>query len=437
MKARFDRPKTARRLPSAEGFDVKSRLLRCLFVSLLAWECTAPAVSAEPAGETASPFRVSWEPAWDNARPAIARITDEVPASQVAADGTEIAPPFDPYQAAPYRSGGQYSYSTHADSSSGYYSAGRNSRGYGYSPLEIFPVYGGDPSLSGVRPVSDPDPKYGYLVFFNYEAFRGVPDGNWSNFGLDTGVNAAYSLGRFSDWTGIGAQAGASIGVFDWAGTDYRLQNQGSAETQGYFTYGLFRRPTENSRISAGVVQDWSINRNFSVFSQSPTLSQIRSQIGYATSASNDYGVWGTVHVINSTHNVPIFGPVTWQSVNQISGYWHHKWTECGADTWLSVGAPANTRLSGNGSLGDYLVTVAALSPLSDVVSLNASATYMHQSGGQGGAAAREDAWNFMVGVNIYPMRNARSRTVAGQRWMPLMPVANNGSFLVDASQNY
>ncbi|MEX0728727.1 MAG: hypothetical protein WD065_20810 [Planctomycetaceae bacterium] len=39
--------------------------------------------------------------------------------------------------------------------------------------------------------------------------------------------------------------------------------------------------------------------------------------------------------------------------------------------------------------------------------------------------------------ISIYPRRNSRSNTVAGERWMPLLPTANNGSFIVDASNNY
>jgi hypothetical protein len=62
--------------------------------------------------------------------------------------------------------------------------------------------------------------------------------------------------------------------------------------------------------------------------------------------------------------------------------------------------------------------------------------TYMHPSAGPGGAGSTEDEWSFVIGVAIYPGRNAVSKTVAGQCWMPLMPVAQNGYFMVDTNHH-
>lgn len=302
---------------------------------------------------------------------------------------------------------------------------------------DVFPLFSGDPSLNGLPPVSDERTDFGAYLFVDYDAFRGVPDGGWENNGLRTGFNFATRLGRLSDLTGLGLQIGASVGAYDWAGTDYRLQNQTRVQTQGFFTYGLYRRPTENSRTVVALVQDWSFNDTFSVFGENPTLSQLRGQLGFALNASNEFGMWGAVHVAGSTLQVPFFGPTTYQSVDHLSGYWHHKWHVYGPETWISAGVPSRSRLEGSGSLGDYLVSATAICPFSDAVGLFSSVTYMHQSASPGPAAASDDAWNFSVGISIYPRRNARTTTVAGERWMPLLPVANNGSFLVDISQHY
>jgi hypothetical protein len=137
----------------------------------------------------------------------------------------------------------------------------------------------------------------------------------------------------------------------------------------------------------SGVVQDWMFNRNFSVFAENPSLSQLRGQVGYATSACNEFGIGGTLRVFDDTRIVDSFGPITWRPINQVSTYWHHK--------------------------------------------------YMHQSASSGDVGAQEDAWNFTTGISFYPGHNARSTNVSGQRWMPLATVANNGSFLVDASNWY
>lgn len=50
---------------------------------------------------------------------------------------------------------------------------------------------------------------------------------------------------------------------------------------------------------------------------------------------------------------------------------------------------------------------------------------------------SREDAWDFVVGLAFYPRYNTRSQTIAGQPWMPAVPVANNGTFLVDTNRTF
>jgi hypothetical protein len=307
----------------------------------------------------------------------------------------------------------------------------------GLTVADVIPFFQFDDTLQGLNPVADPQPAWGYTVFVGYDAWRGVSDGGWENNGLHTGANFGTRLGDFSDWTGIGMQIGASIGVFDWAGTDYRLTKNNIAETQGFITYGFFRKPDEKSSWSAAIVHDWMLNSNFGVFAENPLLSQLRMQLGYATSASNEFGVWGALRTGTDSRNVTGYGSTTWRSVDQISAYWHHKWFRGGPDTSISAGIPEQNRLAGGGSLGDYLITLTANAPLSDAVTLYTTVTYMHQSASLGVGGADDEAWNFSIGISLYPRRNARSNTVAGQRWMPSLPVANNGSFLVDTSRNF
>jgi hypothetical protein len=285
--------------------------------------------------------------------------------------------------------------------------------------------------------VCDGSPTHGVAIFVGYDTWRSISDGNWQNNGIHTGLNYGTRLGRFSDLTGIGFQIGGSVGAYNWSGTDYRLSHQDEAQPQGFITYGLFRRANENSNWNAAVVQDWMLNSNYGLFAANPTLSQWRGQVGYATNAFNEFGLWGAWRAMGDTRDVPGFGPVSWRSVNQISAFWHYKWGPGGADTSIWVGIPEHHRLTGDGSLGDYLVGLLANVPLSDRFLLYALITYMHPSAAPGPAGANEDAWNFSTGISFYPARNARTNTVAGQCWMPFLPVANNGYFVVDASQTY
>jgi hypothetical protein len=61
----------------------------------------------------------------------------------------------------------------------------------------------------------------------------------------------------------------------------------------------------------------------------------------------------------------------------------------------------------------------------------------MHPSARPGDPGATEEAWNFTIGISFYPQSNARSETVAGNCWMPQLPVANNGTFLVDGNRQF
>jgi hypothetical protein len=305
-------------------------------------------------------------------------------------------------------------------------------------PLETVP-----PPASYVPSVTAPNlwaadcdecPLRGMAILVGYDSFRGVSDDSWQNNGIHTGLNYGTRLGWFSDLTGIGLQMGGTAGAYNWSGTDYRPDT--GAQTQGFVTYGLFRKATDRSHWSAAIVEDWMLNSNYGVFSENPTLSQWRGQIAYAISPRNEFGLWGTQRFLDDHRNVAGVGPTTWRAINQLNLFWHYKWTPGGADTWLWFGRPENDRLAGGGSLGDYVVGALANVPLTDQVGLYTMVQYMHPSARPGPSGSEEDEWNFSIGLAYYPMRNARSNTVAGQCWMPQMPVANNGYFLVDTNRH-
>jgi hypothetical protein len=278
-------------------------------------------------------------------------------------------------------------------------------------------------------------PKWGVLTFVGYDSFRGVSDGSWQNNGIHVGSNLGTWLGPVGEATGIGFQIGGSVGVYDWSGADYRPREI-AVETQGFITYGFFRKPNQGSKWSAAVVQDWMLNNNFGEYSANPSLSQLRAQLGYAFSASNEIGLWGTCRVLSDTHFVNGVGSTTWRPIDQLNLYWHHKWELAGADTSIWIGIPEQDRLGGGGSLGEYIAGASANIPLSRRLSLYTLVTYMHPSAGPGGAGSEEDEWNFTVGLAFYPGGNARSNSVAGQCWMPQLPVADNGYFMVDTNHH-
>jgi hypothetical protein len=290
-------------------------------------------------------------------------------------------------------------------------------------------------SVPSLRPDCDACPNYSIAVLVGYDAFRGVSDDSWENNGIHSGANLGTRLGPISEWTGIGFQVGGTAGAYDWSGTDYRPRPS-NAEMQGFLTYGLFRRPDENCAVTGAIVQDWMFNDNYGVFSQNPTLSQWRGQLGYALNWRHELGMWGTWHGRSDTRDVAGIGPTKWQAVNQLMAYWHYKFRPGGADTWIWLGAPDHSRLSGGGSLGSWIASAQAVVPLGDYVGLYTLVTYMSPSAAAGALASEDEMWNFSAGLAFYPRAQSRSSTVAGRGWMPLMPVANNGFFMVDTSNH-
>jgi hypothetical protein len=272
------------------------------------------------------------------------------------------------------------------------------------------------------------EPAHGIIGLVGYDAWKGISDMGWQNNGIHAGFNYGTRLGALSDATGIGFQIGGTMGVFNWSGSDYRPSSLDQAQPQGFLTYGFFRKASEDSPWIAAFAQDWMLNDNYGVFAQNPTLSQWRGQLGYALDDRNDVGVWGAARLISDTRNVPGVGTVSWRPMNQLNFYSHHTWA-FGADTWLWVGIPERGRFAGNGTLGDYMPGALANIPLNNRVGLYALVTYMHPSVRAGPRGFEEEAWNFTIGLSFYPRGNASSGS-----WLPQLPVANNGYFLVDTN---
>ena len=292
----------------------------------------------------------------------------------------------------------------------------------------------------------DECPDKGLVLFSGIDSWRGVGDrGNIfnrpsNNDGTSFGFNYGARLGGFSDATGIGLQVGGSYALYDWNGRPFNVGTLTTTQVQqqAFFTVGLFKKANEESSWSYGVVHDWMFNQAWGAFAVNPTLGQWRGQIAYATSTCNEFGVWGTLRDKGATNLDSLGNPVSTRAIDQANLFWHHKW-ELGADSWFWVGIPQSDRLNqiAGGSLGDFLVGGSVIAPLNDYVSLYGNMQYMHPSAGPGSIGSGDASWYVAFGLQYTVGGNACTRTVAGSCWMPLLPVANNGNFLVDAVRTF
>lgn len=290
-------------------------------------------------------------------------------------------------------------------------------------------------------------PRVAGYVYSGVDSFRGITNGSYSN---NNGVVNGFNLGgQLAPNRGIGWQAGLTYGVYNFSGRTSPGSQLNEATQQTFLTIGLFRRADANRRFSWGIVHDWMFSDNFGAFGNSPTLGQFRGQAAWALSAWNQVGLWATLEDRMATRSTGALGvPVAYQAIDQGNLFWDHQFGSFGATSRLYAGVPLNGRLqqspagfpvggAGN-TLGAFILGSNLNFPLSDRVATYVNVMYMKPSahaGVQGGAyAAAQEFWNVAAGLAYSPGGNLRSKTIAGRSWMPYLPVANNSSFLVDAS---
>jgi hypothetical protein len=285
-------------------------------------------------------------------------------------------------------------------------------------------------------------PCHGLVLFSGFDWWRGIGDRSSNatapsnNEGASFGFNYGTRLGQLSDWTGLGFQFGGSYGVYDWNGRPFNLGvlSTTAAQQQVFITTGFFKKANEESPWSYGVVHDWMFNQAWGAFAVNPSLGQWRGQVACAVDACNEFGVWATLRGKGDT-NLDNFGsPVFTRPIDQGNLFWHHKW-DTWADSWFWVGIPQENRLDqiAGGSLGNFLIGGSVIAPMNDYVSLYANMQYMHPSAAAGSIGSGEASWYVAFGLQYYIGGTARTPTVAGNCWLPYLPVANNGNFLVDA----
>jgi hypothetical protein len=199
----------------------------------------------------------------------------------------------------------------------------------------------------------------------------------------------------------------------------------------------LFRRATPEVPVAAAIVYDGMINKNYGEFAESPYLSQLRIQTGYAVNDVNEIGFWCALHLNSDTHQLFNSLPIEWRGINQYNLFWHHKYVETAADTWFWLGVPEHSRLNGQGSLGQLILGSSGSAPITDRLVLYGNAAYMMPSAHPSAAGSTEDAFYVGFGVAVYPRRNARQHNVRGNPTEPYLPVADNGSFFVDTSRSF
>ena len=176
-------------------------------------------------------------------------------------------------------------------------------------------------------------------------------------------------------------------------------------------------------RVSWGLVYDQFWAHQWGLFASELYVGQIRGIVGYATSEWNEFGVWGA---FRTTGDNSVFGiaPPPVRAMNQGNVYWRHNY-DFGGETMLYVG------FNDPADIGSWQFGCLGQAPLNDNLGLYGNFVFSQPSSATGAVGSNEHEWAFGAGLTYYFGGKSVSRTVSGHKGLPLLPVANNGSFLI------
>ena len=264
-----------------------------------------------------------------------------------------------------------------------------------------------------------------YKGFGDYVQPPGPAAGFMNSAGVVTGMNTSFAIGdlrpRF--------QIGGSYGIYDFKGRD--TASVSSSEQQTFITAGIYKRSDicNCDRISWGLVYDHFFGHQWGLFANEVSLGQVRGIVGYALNECNEIGVWGTGNT-NTDTSAPFITPPPIRAANQANTYWRHNWA-FGGSTMAYAGVADKSNIQ------NWLVGVLGTAPLSNNMSIYSNVTFALPSSGTGVVGSNELQWNIGAGLQYSFGGKASTSTVSGYTGLPLLPVANNGSFLIDASDTY
>jgi hypothetical protein len=266
-------------------------------------------------------------------------------------------------------------------------------------------------------------PSRGTGLFDTFNLFVGL-DG--SKQPQDLGINANMGVRFAANWgvpvierAGLGAQVGAAVNLSDAAVHVLDQISGTSRRTQTYVTAGLFQRPTPRVNWALGY------DALFQQYYTDDTLGQVRGQLGYDVTSSNEVGVWFTKGVKGDTGQFDTT-TVHLDAISQVNGYTRVSWAS-GAKTTLWMGV-ANGHgnvvwvFPDNSRKDKVFVYGAELDmPLNDRFAVTGAANFLTPT-----ATGTVDAY---LGMTYFPGRGSK-RTAS--RYTPAMTVANSPTFPVN-----
>jgi len=271
-------------------------------------------------------------------------------------------------------------------------------------------------------------------IFFASDSWRTRADDDYpGNFGFRTGFNT----GLAGCWNGpIRLQLGASFAGYDLSGRDGDFGadpfSNASIEQQIFSTFGFYKRSDIccDERFAWGAVIDLLYDNNLGEEAREVFNRQARGYLGYAWDEANEFGTWFAFQLNWARYISDTLGRTRVRGLDQVNFFWHHNW-DFGADTWVYAGGAEEP--------GEWTLGLLGQAPLNSSVALFGGFTYVVPSAPSGDPNFgldqnySESYWNLTFGIVWYPGCKASNNSVSGYRGLPLLPLADNGSFMLKA----
>jgi len=247
----------------------------------------------------------------------------------------------------------------------------------------------------------------------------------------DLGVNAHFGY-RFAanagiplwEEVGLGFQVGTAVNHSDNAVRVFKVLGATTEQTQSFTSVGLFQRT--NCGLNWGAVYDVRYEEYYGNF----WFGQVRGQVGYQFTTTDEVGVWGTLRTQSETVLNTAGDLLQLQPINQVNLFFKHVWGEQQVTrVWVGVAEGHGRYLlvaPGEGPVKHPITFGADVHlPLSDYLAIVGEAQFITPND-TGTVTA-------MLGIAFYPWGGARR--AGSNRFAPMLPLANNPSFAVDLRQ--
>lgn len=255
----------------------------------------------------------------------------------------------------------------------------------------------------------------GPMNFASAVAGNGQVASDSGSFGFYQGINEGRSL---HNWLGIdlAAQLGVRATQSNLSGAEFSRDKR----QQVFLTAGFFRRVDYG--LQYGLVIDY-LNEDW--YYQAD-LTQLRGELSWRMRNCDEFGFQFMTGLggersdvfLRDVDGTAFTSRVFVEPLNHYRFF--YRWRLPGDGSWTSFGGWSE---SSHGIVGSQVDL-----PVSDRISLQTAATYWSPGSGLGAAEHRAEAWSVSTGIVFRPGGPRRG----GARYSaPLLPVADNGTFVV------